>query len=295
MIWSRIDPLAHRSDRRPGLTPPFAEQSMHQQLNHGQYFGAMHQRVAIGDVLLTETRYAPKVVLPMHAHKTAYFCFVRRGYYHEKYGHRARDCQPMTVAFHPPEESHSERMANEEVQSFNIEVSNRWLDRVQAVAPRLSEPIDTVGGAPAWIGVRLYQELKAPDTVTPLAVEGLLLEAAASLSRCANPAPLLPSWLRKAREQLAEQFLQPPTLRELGRAAGVHPIYLTSAFRRWCGCSIGEFVRRRRVEQAAQLLMNKDLPLAEVAMKSGFSDQSHMTRLFRRATGLTPAKYREQC
>lgn len=266
---------------------------MQKQLNHGQYYGAVQHRVAVGDVLMTETRYAPRISLPTHAHRTAYFCFVRRGYYHEKYGSRIRECEPLTVAFHPPEETHSERMADEEVRSLNIEVSNRWLQHVQESAPRLREPIDIVGGAPAWIGMRLYDELKTPDRATPLAVEGLLLEAAAALTRWADQNAQMPTWLRRTRDQLKVQFRTPPTLAELGRDAGVHPIYLTSAFRKWFGCSMGEFVRSCRVEHAATLLRQRELSLADVALKSGFSDQSHLTRLFRRATGMTPAKYRD--
>jgi AraC family transcriptional regulator len=49
---------------------------------------------------------------------------------------------------------------------------------------------------------------------------------------------------------------------------------------------------RRRIEHAKRQLARRDIPLKVVAADCGFSDQSHMTRLFRRLLGTTPAEYR---
>jgi AraC family transcriptional regulator len=52
------------------------------------------------------------------------------------------------------------------------------------------------------------------------------------------------------------------------------------------------YVMRRRIEHAKRQLARRDTPLKVVAADCGFSDQSHMTRLFRRLLGTTPAEYR---
>ena len=63
-------------------------------------------------------------------------------------------------------------------------------------------------------------------------------------------------------------------------------------FRAEFGCPPHAWVLRRRLEQAKHQLARRDIPLKVVAASCGFADQSHMTRLFRRLAGMTPAEYR---
>jgi AraC family transcriptional regulator len=75
----------------------------------------------------------------------------------------------------------------------------------------------------------------------------------------------------------------------------VHPIYFARAFRAHIGQSLGGFVRKLRVQQAAAMLGGSDEPIADIALSLGFADQSHLTRVFRAHTGRTPARYRRMC
>ena len=83
-----------------------------------------------------------------------------------------------------------------------------------------------------------------------------------------------------------------PSLSGLAESVGVHPVTLARAFRRAFGCTVGEYVRRLRIDHAAHQLAQTELPLAEIALAAGFSDQSHFSNLFRRHTGLSPFKFR---
>jgi AraC family transcriptional regulator len=83
-----------------------------------------------------------------------------------------------------------------------------------------------------------------------------------------------------------------PDVGELARDVAVHPRHLMRTFRRYYGCSVGEYLRRSRIRRAQRLLTETSLVLAAVASDAGFYDQSHFARLFRRATGLAPSEYR---
>ena len=87
-------------------------------------------------------------------------------------------------------------------------------------------------------------------------------------------------------------FATPPGIRELSHAAQRHPMQVTRAFRQHFGCSIGEYVRRLQLDEARRRVIGSDEPLSTIAHSAGFADQSHMTRLLRRRTGMTPAKLR---
>jgi AraC family transcriptional regulator len=92
---------------------------------------------------------------------------------------------------------------------------------------------------------------------------------------------------------LRARFRENLSLDEVARTAGVHPAHLARSFRCHFRCSAGEYVRRLRVEHACRELCRRDTPLAAVALEAGFGDQSHLTVVFKRHTGLTPAAYRK--
>jgi AraC family transcriptional regulator len=79
-------------------------------------------------------------------------------------------------------------------------------------------------------------------------------------------------------------------------AAEVHvsPLYLARAFKTAVGQSPHQYVLRRRLERAKELLRNTDRPIVDVALSAGFSSQSHLSNWFLRDVGVSPAAYRRQ-
>jgi AraC family transcriptional regulator len=269
--------------------------AMQTQLSSGQFYGRAVRRKDVGGLHLIETRYAPGARVPRHSHRHGYFCLVRRGHYREEYAGRVRSCGPLTVAFHPPGEEHAEEFAGDETWSFNVEVTDSWLARWPGVWAGHDWDGEFQGGAVAGLALRLHGEFLREDTASALAIEGLTLEILAESLRRSTPvvgaAP--PRWLTRVRETLHDGFAEPHALGELAAVAGVHPVYVATAFRRHFGCSVGEYLRRRRIDFACQQLATARAALAEIAFSAGFADQSHFTRVFKRLTGFTPAAYRQ--
>jgi AraC family transcriptional regulator len=149
---------------------------------------------------------------------------------------------------------------------------------------------------PARIGAawRLAAELGAQDDAWVLAAEGLCLDLVAGLIRAESAAKTNGArpWLEPIRERLHASLGERLTLAELAESAGVHPVHLARSFRERYGLSVGEYVRRHRLDWAAAQLTTTETPVATVAAEAGFADQSHFTRAFKRHTGLTPGRYR---
>jgi AraC family transcriptional regulator len=73
----------------------------------------------------------------------------------------------------------------------------------------------------------------------------------------------------------------------------VHPTHLARTFKSLVGCSMGEYVRRLRIEEAARRLASGAGPLVEIALDAGFADQAHFSRVFKQVTGHSPGAYRK--
>jgi AraC-like DNA-binding protein len=141
--------------------------------------------------------------------------------------------------------------------------------------------------------LRLFDEFERPDVSSALIIEGLTLELLGQCAREKRCEASTPRWLLRVRDRLTEQCTATLTLADLAAEAGVKPGYLASAFRRHFGCTVGTYVRGERVGLACRQLTDSNLPLADVALQTGFADQSHFTRIFKRHVGLTPAAYRK--
>lgn len=80
--------------------------------------------------------------------------------------------------------------------------------------------------------------------------------------------------------------------RDLAAIAGLSVFHFNVAFRKSVGDSPHEYLIRRRVERAQGLMLSTEKPLSEIAAECGLADQAHLTRLFRRITGESPAAWR---
>lgn len=97
--------------------------------------------------------------------------------------------------------------------------------------------------------------------------------------------------IRRARQVVDDFFMQDLTLDDLAAAAGLSRFYFLRTFRREVGVTPHAYLTGRRIA-AAKAQLQGDLPLSEVALACGFYDQSHFTRAFKGATGVTPGQYR---
>lgn len=257
----------------------------------GEHFGAIADCDVAG-FTLTQTAYAPNLHLPRHAHERACFCLNLRGSYVEGFGRMELDCQPTSLLFRPPGASHSNDFHNVESQCFLIEPATAWLDDVREQGARFDEP-RTVQGAATWLAVKVFEEFQHRDSVSPLAVQGLMLALAAELARVPiKMKARSPRWLRQVKDLLHAQFAESLSLESIATTVGVHPVYLAAAFRKYQGCTIGDYVRHLRVEYACREMLKPEVSLIELALAVGFSSQSHFSRTFKQLTGLTPAQYR---
>ena len=256
--------------------------------------GSVIRRHDLNAFSLTESVYPQGLTLSKHCHSHAYLSFVLSGTYTERYADRECVCSEGALRFLPPSELH-ENDYGAGARCLLVKIEPSALDRLGEHSPVLSIPGEVAGLASSWLANRLYREFSGEDDVAPLAMEGVLLEILAESARTIGEgnAAHAPLWLRRVREALEDTYLQAPSLADLAAIAGVHPVHLSREFRKHYQSTIGEFIRKRRIEHACMLLAKSETALSDIALTCGFSDQSHFCAMFKGHTGLTPAKFRD--
>jgi AraC family transcriptional regulator len=103
---------------------------------------------------------------------------------------------------------------------------------------------------------------------------------------------LAPAVLRRCIEFINTRLEGNLRLSDLAHEAKVSTPHLIRSFRQSTGKTPYQFLLHQRVERARSLMSDPHIPLTQVALASGFADQHHLARVFRRVTGLTPSSYR---
>jgi AraC family transcriptional regulator len=233
---------------------------------------------------LSETHYGRKHHSAAHAHEGATFAFVLHGGFTERQGSRAIECRPGDVLFRPSALEHDDLFADRETRCFNIDLPADF------VPPSARSVVDSRVGGAAWAAQRILAEARRSGPGDPLAVEAQVADLVATL--CPPPRSAMTSRMERVCSRLAETFAQSWSLSALAREAQVHPAHFARAFRQAQGESVGQHVHRLRVEYAAKQLARTSVPIAEIAVAAGFADQAHFSRVFRRHTGESPARFR---
>jgi AraC family transcriptional regulator len=168
-----------------------------------------------------------------------------------------------------------------------------WTDR------RLESVLDVSSRQIRALLMRLAHEAHHPGFASELLVELIARQLAIELARYCQAAAdspvtggLGPWRLRLIDERLME-VRKAPTLTELAALCKLSVRQLTRGFRESRGCSIGEYVARRRLSTAKRLLAQSESVKA-VAYSMGFSSPSSFSSAFRRSTGFTPGGFRQQ-
>jgi len=106
-----------------------------------------------------------------------------------------------------------------------------------------------------------------------------------------------PSWVKELKEIIQDQIDTQFTfdLKQISNDLELNPSYLSREFSKYFeDLNFGDYIRKLRIEKAIHLIENSSYTLTEIAYMTGFSDQSHFTRIFKLQTGKNPSSYRKK-
>ncbi|GAA3967165.1 chromate resistance protein ChrB domain-containing protein [Mucilaginibacter dorajii] len=111
-----------------------------------------------------------------------------------------------------------------------------------------------------------------------------------------NNSKKAPGWAKELKEMIQDQLdtNMSLSLQQVSDELEINPAYLSREFSKYFdNLSFGDYIRKLRIEKAISLMTNTDYSLTEVAYLTGFSDQSHFNRIFKKQTGQNPSLYKK--
>ena len=125
-------------------------------------------------------------------------------------------------------------------------------------------------------------------------VEHLLIEVFEKYLKQQKSVKKIPGWAKELKEIIQDQIDTNITLKQLSKNLDINPAYLSREFSKYFDdLSFGEYIRKLRIEKAIEYLHIPGYSLTKIAYLTGFSDQSHFTRIFKKHTGQNPSAYRK--
>ncbi len=244
-------------------------------------------------VRVTEGVHQAGSGLPWHEHRTPTICYVRDGAFRAYLRGQELFCRPASVKFTPAGERHANRFDLGDARGVMVEVEPAFTEALRPLGAVLDEPRQFEGGLVGGVAAQLARELDYPGEANPASVEGWVVELVAVAARRRAPrAGAGGPWLARARDILHAEFAEPLGLTALAERVAVHPVTLARGFQRAFGCPVGAYLRRVRLDWAADRLLATDEPIGAIAAAAGVADPSHFCRVFRRETGQSPAEWR---
>lgn len=132
------------------------------------------------------------------------------------------------------------------------------------------------------------------DDASTLAVRTIAEQVGAGRRIAVDYRPLSPAQRRRVEDFIDAHLGEPIGVAEMAAAAGLSPWHFARRFRAGAGVAPHGYLVRRRMDRARELIADGELPLAAIALASGFSSQAHMTTAFRRHLGRTPGWFVRQ-
>ena len=259
---------------------------------------ARHVRRSVrrGALHAYEAAYAASSLLPDHEHASPFFTYVLRGGYVEQVGPTSRECLRGAVIFHAHNESHANVVGNHGTASLNVEITEEsWRELTADVVPACDLIGRVLSGDVEWMALTVWREFHHDDSAGTLGLEEAVAMLCAEVRRSASRGMFEPHQrLDRCTEYLRAHATSTPTLAEVARIAGVHPMHLAKLFRKRFGYSMGEFIRRQRIAWACDQLSRDIETISSIAATRGICRPCAFHPHFRRITGCSPSWYRDK-
>lgn len=257
-------------------------------LSSKEFLGKTTEQFSLQDYDISMVKYKKPVSEDWHSHEKYHLSLILQGGNLESRKRKDIEVLPGSIMLYNKNEVHRNRHTAFPSENLNIEINDSFFTKNELSTSDFKDSIHK-NTAVQFQLLKIYKELKVNDLFSSDSIHSSLLTF---FSGNANIVDQKPIWVDTIRELLCDRWDEFITLKQLSEELQIHPVTISKYFSKYFNCTLGEYMRRIKIEKAILLLKNSNISLTEIAFLCGFSDQSHFIKTFKFNTGFKPKEFR---
>lgn len=242
-------------------------------------------------IAVVETEYQNKVYEGWHSHNNAHITLFLKGGTTEKRKNHSKTLGAGSLLFYHSDEIHLNQDTLFPSRNINIEIEENYLKELNLTEASIEKSLQNTTVAKFLI-LKIFKETLSADPFSSDNITMLFSQLSNSYSHL-NKFENRPFWVKNLKELLNDCWNETPNLQDLAKVLQLNPITISKHFPKYFGCTLGEYMRRLKIERSLPLIQSSHNSLTEISLKCGFSDQSHFIRTFKHQTGFLPKQFQK--
>jgi len=247
-----------------------------------KYFGKTKHIRSLGNYHLSITHHSKEGEIPKHSHMNPYLSLNLGAAYLENNGFAKNIIESGNVILRPSDYEHQNTFAKNAGLCFNIEITSK----------KNSKAFEKMN-----INFSCFEFLqiltKAFNNYLDNELDCLITETIFQKLDITNTNKT-PSWYIQIIEKIKDDYSSSLSLSSLANSVSLHPNYLARKFKSLNGMTLGDYIRKTRLENAC-LELSSNKRLTDISLETGFYDQSHFSNTFRSTFNMSPKELRHFC
>lgn len=257
-------------------------------LGHNLFLGATDSKIDIDCCSISIVNYTKPVSESWHSHENKHLSLILKGGNLESRNNNDAQVLPGKIMMYNEGELHRNRFTAFPSKNLNLELESDFFTKNDLSFDDIV--LKESRNAEMYLDlIRIYSELQINDSYSldsiNLSIRSLFIPKEKSINK--------PNWLKHLREIVEDRWDEFISLDELSFQLNIHKVTISKYFKKYYNESLGDYMRKIKVRRALNYLLNTNKSITEIAYICGFSDHSHMIRVFKMYVGYNPKTIRK--
>jgi len=257
-------------------------------LKHNTFLGATNEKFHLDFCSISIVNYSKPVSEEWHSHEDIHLSLILQGGNLESRKKEDTQVSSGKIIAYNEGEIHRNRFTAFPSKNLNLELKSDFFSENDLNFNDLN--LSGTKNIEAYLElIKIHNELHINDHYTFDSIQ-LSLK---SLFTTNNLSSNKPMWIKSLKEIIEDRWNEFISLDELALILNVHPVTISKYFKKYYNGSLGDYMRKVKVQKALHYLFHTNMPITEIAFTCGFSDHSHMIRVFKMYVGYNPKSIRK--
>ncbi len=256
-------------------------------LKQSEYTGITSERYDFKPYLLSIVNFRTSAPEDWHYHENTHLSLVLQGGSRESRKKEDIQLTPGRVMLYNEGELHSNRYTTFPSKHLIVELKKDFHETSSLNTNYFSKPnIDNIDVYLSLLNI--YNELRLDDIYSKETIDFSFNQ----LLKSDKNSSYIPVWMDHLKEVIEDRWDEFIPLNDLATIFNVHPVTISKYFKKYYRCTLGDYMRKIKVEKAIFYLLNTSKSISEISDICGFTDQSHMIKVFKMYIGFLPNHFR---